>query len=265
MAENSSRAVEAQAENARLADCEAAQRLAAVNRSAIAVGDAVDRVIGRQNMDHLLSVVPMATKRVAYGRMESAAMVERSMQSRLAYVQQRLADCRHRVANKSALLGRLNTLTEKVLSSMNASRPEVGVGSSAAVAVVPLLPSVDKSVDQLKLSLRQQTKVGNAITENMAMLSVLRVQLAADVRQQAATVAELNTYRTSAHRDAAAFNLKYCRVVNKHATETRQNETTKRELDSKIEVLEANRSAARSLMILVRKLITYPVFCPMDV
>lgn len=263
VAENAVRAAEVSAESRRLEDAEVARRLAETKRSTAAVGDAVKRVVARRNMDHVLSVVPAPVDRVAYERMGSAAAVERSMWLKLECVQQRLDDCRHRVAEKESRLGRLHAIAAE------RARP-AAEAPPVAVHVPPLVSPVvlEKTTDALKLAGRQLTRVRDLIADNLAMRSALRDQLAEDVRQQAANVAKLIAYRAVAHGEVAAFERLYCRAVDDHGRVARRNATAKRMINEKAADLEVQRFGTNfwnkrvNTFVPVFEATTKTVYCP---
>lgn len=249
LAEIGSLAAEVRAEGQRLADEWTARRLAAAKASASAADETLHRFAGPRTLARLLADGPAAADkcRAAYERMGVAASVERSLAARLTLSQQKLAKCRNRVDDKIAKMGRLRVLVAEARA--RAYRVSVaGDGDDGDEPPDPawtaaLSPAeTAKKMDALRLANRQAARIRDLIAENVTMGHSINGQLAADVRQTAASVVELLAYGSVARREAAEFDREYCRAASRHKHAANRNSAIKQRLRNNITVLESNRS-----------------------
>lgn len=252
LAEIGSLAAVVRAEGQRLADEWTARQLTAAKASTSAMDEILHQYVGPRSLAHLLADSPIAADkcRAMYERMDMAASVERSLATRLMLGQQKLAKCRNRIDDKIAKMGRLRALVAEVRARAFATaadddgsysdEPPDAAWTRERMAVLSPAETANK-MDALRLANRQAARIRDLIAENVTMGYSINEQLAADVRQMAATVIELLTYGSVARREATEFDREYCRAVSRHKHAVDRNSVIKRRLRTNIAVLESNR------------------------
>lgn len=246
LAEISEAAAEARAECQRLAASRTADRLADTKVDVAALHRAVDGSHAGAKLTDVAAAVAAAAgdgrATVVYdGPVDSAGAVERSLRAKAERFGHRLAACRTRVAEKTAVLARLHARMAR--NRFNESAPEIatepvagpggGNGSMAAT---------EKIVDALKLCNRRMADTVVIIADNEVMYKRLNEQLVAEVRQQAATVVELVLHGSTAQQELADFDRRYCRAKAEHDAAVRNKAALSRHLKSNIATHESNRS-----------------------
>lgn len=230
---------EAWTQNLRDADAANAEQLTKCKRTSKMLLEKHHQVIGRNNMDYVLSLLPAGG---VYGQekletMGSAEAVQWSLQENLLHSKHKLADCRFRVTKKTQYLAQLRfKLAMALTAEAEPPDPEPEDPDIMSPKVI------DKTVDALRVANRKAARARDLITKNIETRRNLKNQLIADLNQQASIVQELFDFGLFAQKEATAFDKKYCRLVAEHEQAFNRLTVNKRNAVNKSIALESTRS-----------------------
>lgn len=220
------------------AECQRSVKVAKARRLADAKQKVatLHQVANRSFLAPLLTGVSGADGRVAYEQMASVDMVEQSLRTKIARYKLWLTGCQTRVAEKTMRLVRLHSSMAHGRYIKTMATLEADTGRPGAMA------ATEKIMDALKLCNRRMARMLSMAADNEVMYQKLNEQLVAEVRQQAAIVAELLSCGSTAKQEQAEFDRRYCQDEANHQTATQRKAVLARYLRSKTAILESHRS-----------------------